>query len=155
MMTTNNCPKTKLITTVKKKLREKDLRSTPQRQAILAILLKSKDKHLTAEEVYALTRDDNPEIGLATVYRTLDLFVELGVVHKLEFGEKGARYELSSQEPGHYHHHLICIQCNSITEFNDDLLDDLEEVISQESGFLITDHTLRFYGLCRHCQEDD
>lgn len=142
----------KFMESVKDMLRAKALRVTPQRKAILQILVENQDKHLSAEDIYAITREEQPEMGLATVYRTLDLFVELGIVDKLEFGEKSARYELNYNREGHYHHHLICLECGKIIEFNEDLLEDLEQRISQESGFIITDHALRFYGYCAQCR---
>lgn len=143
----------KIIDSIKNKLRENDLRLTSQRQAILQILLEYRHAHLSVEELYNIAHEHYPELGIATVYRTLDTFVELGIVHKMEFGDKGARYELNVDDGQHYHHHLFCISCGTIIEFNDDLLEKLEERIINESKFLIKDHSLRFYGLCHECQQ--
>lgn len=134
-------------------LKEKDFRLTPQREAILRILLSGEINHMTAEEIYTVTRDKNPEIGLATVYRTLDLFENLGIVSRLDFCEGGRKYELSSDKERHYHHHLVCLSCGEIIEFNEDLLDDLEDRIASQSKFKITDHSLRFFGYCQGCRE--
>jgi len=134
-------------------LKEKDFRLTPQREAILRILLSAEENHMTAEEIYSITRAKNPEIGLATVYRTLDLFENLGIVARLDFCEGGRKYELASDQEKHYHHHLVCLGCADIIEFNEDLLDDLEARIATQSNFRITDHSLQFFGYCSKCRE--
>ncbi|QOR33719.1 transcriptional repressor [Clostridium sp. 'deep sea'] len=142
-----------IIDSVRKKLKENDLRLTSQRQAILQTLLEYRHSHLSVEELYNITHEHYPDLGIATVYRTLDTFVELGIVHKMEFGDKGARYELKINDEEHYHHHLFCVSCGAIIEFNDDLLEKLEDRIMKENKFLIKDHSLRFYGLCYDCQQ--
>lgn len=140
------------VADVREILKERDLRLTPQREAILKILLQGKDDHLTAEDIYDRTRDEAPDIGLATIYRTLELFEELGLVSGLEFGTGGRRYEFSLDRDKHYHHHLLCLGCGEISEFNVDLLEELEETIGKQSGFEIVDHSLRFFGYCAKCQ---
>lgn len=137
---------------MKNLLAERELRLTPQREAILKILLEREEEHLSADDIYILTKEKYPEIGIATIYRTLELFADLGIVHKLEFGDGCSRYEFNTGEERHSHHHLICQKCGTIIEFNDDLLEDLEEIIARESKFKITDHCLRFYGYCEKCQ---
>jgi len=134
-------------------LKDKDFRLTPQREAILRILLTAEENHMTAEDIYNITRIKNPEIGLATVYRTLDLFENLGIVARLDFCEGGRKYELSTDQEKHYHHHLVCLGCADIIEFNEDLLDDLEARVANQSNFKITDHSLQFFGYCSKCRE--
>lgn len=137
------------VTEVRALLKERNLRLTPQREAVLRILLDCQDKHLTAEDIYDRTRAEYPDIGLATIYRTLELFEELELVSRLEFGDGGRRYESAL---GKDHHHLLCMDCGRIAEFNEDLLEDLQETIARESGFLILNHSLRFFGYCNHCK---
>jgi len=137
---------------LKEILAAKDLRVTPQRQAIMQILLEKKNQHLSADDIYILTKESNPEIGIATIYRTLELFADLGIISKMEFGDGCSRYEFNQEQDGHAHHHLICQNCGVIIEFNEDLLEELESKIAQESKFKITDHCLRFYGYCEQCQ---
>lgn len=139
----------KMFTDVRALLKEKNLRLTPQREAVLKILLDC-EEHLTAEDIYDRTRAEYPEIGLATIYRALELFEELGLVSKLDFGDGGRRYEPAL---GKDHHHLICIDCGQIAEFNEDLLGQLHETIARESGFLILNHSLRFFGYCSKCKD--
>ncbi len=124
---------------------------TPQRQSILKVLEEHRDRHLSAEEIYEILREGSAEIGLATVYRTLDLFVELNILHKVDFDDGRSRYELAPNQC-HRHHHLICLLCGQVIEAKEDLLSQLEETIEQENGFLVLDHDVKFYGYCQQCR---
>lgn len=139
------------IKDVMRKLQEKDYKLTPQRQLVAQVLLTNTGEHLSAEEIYQSVKDLNPEIGLATVYRTLELLSELEILQKIDFGDGRARYEF--REEAHHHHHLICTTCGKVEEFGEDLLDSLEAQVSQQSGFRVTDHQVKFYGYCKDCQE--
>ncbi|MEW6244353.1 MAG: Fur family transcriptional regulator [Bacillota bacterium] len=125
---------------------------TRQREAILQVLCHHKDEHMSAEEIYDRVRELYPDIGLATIYRTLDILTDLNMVHRLDFGDGRARYELVQDKP-HHHHHLICLRCGSISEVKDDLLYQLEETVDREHGFLIVDHRLQFLGYCANCRD--
>jgi len=133
------------------KLHEKAYKLTPQREVILRAFIEDGEGHLSAEDVYNLVKTRNPDIGLATVYRTLDLLAELDILHKMDFGDGRSRYEFCDREE-HHHHHLICICCNKVAEFDDDLLETLEAVIARKSDFKILDHDVKFFGLCKECQ---
>lgn len=132
-------------------LRNRSYKLTPQRQTILQAFLKNVDRHLSAEEVYVLVKNKNPEIGLATVYRTLDILAEIGILQKNDFGDGRSRYEFSRKDE-HHHHHLICLRCGTVSEFDDDLLESLEAVIAKRNQFKVMDHDLKFYGYCHDCQ---
>jgi len=134
------------------KLAEKDYKVTPQRKIILKAFLDNVDSHLSAEDVYGIVKVQHPEIGLATVYRTLELLADLGILQKMNFGDGRSRFEFSETDDHHHHHHLICINCGQVTEFEDDLLESLETMIGRKSGFKIIDHQLKFYGFCQKCQ---
>lgn len=138
---------------LKTALHEKGLRLTPQRQIVLEAMLNLGESHLTADQVYTLVKTQTNDISLATIYRTLDLFVEMNLLRRFDSGDGVARYEIDSKKSEHYHHHLICLSCGSIIEFNDDLLDELETTISKKAGFKIADHCLRFFGYCKECQK--
>ena len=140
------------INEVKKLLRAKEYKLTPQRQIIMQVFLDTGDKHLSAEDVYQIVKRKHPEIGLATVYRTLDLLSDLEVLRKMDFGDGRSRFELNTAGT-HQHHHLICLECGAVEGFNDDLLDSLEQVIGEKSKFKIVDHQLKFYGYCQACQK--
>ena len=137
------------------KLSERGYKMTPQRKEILQIFVEHSDyHHMSAEDVYKILRKNDSEIGLATVYRALDLLSELGILVKVEFGDGCARYELNTADPTvHHHHHLICLKCKKVIEFEEDLLDDLEEDIAKKSGFQILNHEVKFFGYCSECRK--
>ncbi|MBT9173856.1 MAG: Ferric uptake regulation protein [Syntrophomonadaceae bacterium] len=129
----------------------KEHKLTPQRRVILQCLQDNAERHLSAEELYALSKNLDPEIGLATVYRTLELLEELNILHKLNFGDGRSRYELCHLQARHHHHHLVCLDCRQILEVKEDLLHQLEDLIEGELGFRIVDHRVQFYGNCSDC----
>ncbi len=132
-------------------LQKKKYKITPQRQIILKAFINNIEKHLSAEEVFKIVKKNNPEIGLATVYRTLDLLADIDILQKINFDEGKSRYELNDGN-SHHHHHLICVKCGKVLEFEDDLLESLEEKISKKSNFQILDHKVKFYGYCENCK---
>lgn len=139
---------------LKDRLKETGFKITPQRRAIIEILLKHENEHLSSEEIYDLVRVDCPEIGLATVYRTMQLLDEINVISKLNLDDGCVRYELSvDEEDCHHHHHLICSKCNKIMEVKEDLLDTIEREIQSLYKFKIIDHDVKFYGLCEDCNK--
>ncbi|AHF06766.1 Fur family transcriptional regulator [Desulfitobacterium metallireducens] len=133
------------------RLRDNSYKLTPQRQTILRTFLDNADRHLSAEDVYSLVKHEYPDMGLATVYRTLDLLAELGILQKNDFGDGRSRYEFARKDL-HHHHHLICLNCGEVSEFDDDLLESLEAVILKRNHFKVVDHNLKFLGYCRKCQ---
>ena len=135
---------------VKDLLREKGLKVTSQRLMVLNILSAHGDEHLTVEEIYDLAKEESPEIGLATIYRTVQVLLELHVIEKVTFDDGFARYELNGEETGsgHRHHHAICTQCGKVYSLETDLLDTLEKQVFESLGFEVTDHEVKLYGLC-------
>jgi len=139
------------------KIRGFGRRITPARHAVLDAL-KARCEHLTADEVYKAAHKVHPDIGLATVYRTLELFTRLGLVSKFETGDDKARYEFAdcTGAKGH-HHHLVCTSCRRIVDYADfideetELLRKTEEGLSKKYGFKIKSHVIQFYGLCKDC----
>lgn len=136
------------------RLSERNHKMTPQRKEILQIFIENNaGKHLSAEEVYALLRDKDFDFGLATVYRNVELLNKLGILNRIDFGDGCARYELSTSDPQiHQHHHLICLNCKKIIEFEEDLLDELENLIEKKSKFQIVNHEVKFFGYCADCK---
>ena len=139
------------LETICQKLQEKDYKLTPQRKTILKVLLDNKEEHLSAEDIYQIVKPHYPEIGLATIYRTLELLADIDILQKMNFDDGKARYEFSNHDE-HHHHHLICLKCSKVIEFNDDLLDVLEKTISEKKNFEVIDHKLKFYGYCSGCK---
>ncbi|MNZ91608.1 Ferric uptake regulation protein [compost metagenome] len=126
---------------------------TNQREIILRILLENEEDHLSAEGVYMLVKQQYSVIGLATVYRTLELLVELNIVEKMNFGDGVARYDLRDDKHEHMHHHLICENCGALKEIKEDWLLELEQRLEREYGFIVTDHRLDFTGTYKHCNK--
>lgn len=131
-------------------LKGKGYKLTPQRRAILEIILGNEGKHMSTEEIYMEVKKTCPEIGLATVYRTMLLLEELGVLNKHNFEDGRNRYELNHPEEDH--HHLICIACGKVIEVESDLLDNLEKVIDMDYQFQVTNHKVKFFGYCNRCR---
>ena len=138
----------------KDKIKDKKYKMTSQRQVILRAFVESSENHLSAEDVYERVKKTAPDIGLATVYRTLDLFTEMDLLKKLDFDEGCSRYELNDrEEDGHFHHHLICLGCGKVRECRDDLLETLETILQKQLHFQTVDHQLKVYGYCENCQK--
>jgi Fur family ferric uptake transcriptional regulator len=141
-------------------LRKHSYRITMPRQVILGVL-SNEEQHLSAEDVFLKVHKKYPDIGLTTVYRTLNLLTQIGLVVRFDFGDGKARYELSSgpEKKGH-HHHLVCTKCNRIIDYDDfieeeeKLFGKIEKVLSEKYDFEITDHLVRFYGLCEECRSE-
>ena len=137
-------------------LREKGLKVTNQRLKVLEAIASCPEEHLTAEEIYELVKADGPEIGLATVYRTIQLLNELGLIDRISFDDGAVRYEIGSapdREQKHRHHHLICRRCGRVFSFQEDLLEELEAKITATTGFAVVNHEVKLYGYCRECAE--
>lgn len=140
------------IKKVKEQLHNAGFKLTPQREVTVKILLDNKNSHLSAEDVFLRVKEEYPEIGLATVYRTLELLSELKILEKMNFGDGVSRYDLRKEGAKHFNHHLICVKCGKVEEVEDDLLSDVEKIIEHEYGFQVMDHRLTFHGVCRECQ---
>lgn len=141
----------------KKLLKEKGLKVTNQRLLVLQVLGENLDEHLTAEDIYELVKADYPEIGLATIYRTVQLLYDMRLVDRISLDDGYVRYEIGEISDGvdknHHHHHLICEKCGRVLPFKDDKLDSLEQDIEMSTGFHVLDHELKLYGICKECSE--
>ena len=137
----------------KDRLKEMGCKLTMQRRSVLDVLLEHSNDHLSTEEIYDIVKVKFPEIGLATVYRTVQLFEEMGIVDRLNFDDGCSRFELASDDTVHHHHHLICEACSKVFEVENELLDDIEKEIESKYNFKIHDHNVMFYGLCKDCKD--
>lgn len=140
---------------IKNQLHSQSYKLTPQREATVRVLLENEKDHLSAEDVYLLVKEKAPEIGLATVYRTLELLSELKVVDKINFGDGVSRFDLRREGADHFHHHLVCMECGTVDEIQEDLLGDVEMQVEKDWKFKIKDHRLTFHGICHRCQEKE
>ncbi len=133
-------------------LRERSLPVTTQREQVAEVLFAA-GGHLSVEDIEGLLRQRGLHVGKATIYRTLDLLAQSGMVHERDFGEGFRRYE---RAPGHPHHeHLICLRCGKVVEFANEKLERMKELIAAEYGFQHRHHRLEIYGVCRECQQRD
>jgi len=130
-------------------LRQYGYRLTPQRRAIIKTVVLSQD-HVTPAAIYDKLHQGQPNIGLVTIYRTLEILTRLGLICQVHAGG-GHSYTISAS--GH-HHHLICSGCGLVVDFAGHNLAGLEQRLSRETGFKIEDHLLEFVGLCQDCQRD-
>jgi Fur family ferric uptake transcriptional regulator len=138
----------------KEKLNESGYKLTTQRRVVFEVIHANEGKHFSPEEIYEIVKEDHPEIGLATVYRTLKLFEKIGIIYRLNFNDGCSRFEMSHfDDESHRHHHLICVECGKIMEVKIDLLQDLEDHIEKNYEFDIHNHTLKFFGTCVDCQK--
>jgi len=124
-------------------------RVTNQRVLILEVIRQGQG-HLDADEVYRQAREKQPRLSLSTVYRTLQLFKKLGLVEELHFDEAHHHYEL---KPASEHHHLVCLGCGKVVEFECPLSQKMKEDVSREKGFEVTDAEVRMRGYCPTCRQ--
>lgn len=132
-----------------KELKQVGLKITHPRVTILELLQSSGKNHYKAEDIYNILRERGDDIGLATIYRVLSQFEAAGILIKHNF-EGQAVYELDT---GQHHDHLICLKCNSITEFYDAEIEKRQHKVAEEFGFNLVEHDMILYGLCKNCQK--
>lgn len=132
-------------------------RWTAARESILDVLSRARS-HLSAKDIYATLQSSFPGLGLATVYRTLELLHRLGIVQKVTSSDGQGRYQLRSADQKDHHHHLICSRCGLIVDYRDFVQEELElvkkteEALAKKYNFVIQDHNIEFLGLCDKCR---
>ncbi len=129
-------------------LKEKGVRLTPQRQAILEFL-KSVDSHPNAEEVYMNIRNKFPGISLGTIYNTLNMLRDKGLIQELSYGDMYSRFD-GNPVP---HYHITCERCGKVVDYHGPVMHSMEAEVARDSGFIITTHRVEFYGVCQDCQK--
>ena len=132
---------------LEKKFQKKGLKLTDQRKTIARVILESKEAygetdHPDVDELYIRVSKIDAKISIATVYRTVKLFEEAGILTKHDFKTGKARYELNDD-----HNHLIDIKTGEIIEFVDDEIDRLQKKIAEKYGYTLVDHKLELYGI--------
>ncbi|MDG2299715.1 MAG: Fur family transcriptional regulator [Planktomarina sp.] len=126
-----------------KRCEQNGLRMTEQRRIVAQVLETSKD-HPDVEELYTRASKLDPKISIATVYRAVKLFEEVGILDKLEFGDGRARYEDADRD---HHDHLIDMQSGEVIEFIDTEIEALQEKIANRLGYTLKDHRLELFGV--------
>ena len=130
------------------KLREQECRITPQRLALLDMLVNT-NEHLSAGQLYERLQTRFPTMSLATVYKTLSLLKDMGEVTEISFSDGDTHYDASDPTP---HIHLICTQCHRISDAPFVAAPNLAEELAAQTGYQITGHRFDFYGICPDCQ---
>ena len=128
------------------KLKKDNIRITPQRQEMI-LILKDSQEHVTADEIYKKLVKQFPSVSIATVYNNLKLFVNIGFVKELQFGEGLSKFEWLEKD----HYHIICSDCGKIEDFYYPELKEVESFAKDLTKFNIKKHHLLFYGLCKNC----
>ena len=138
-----------LLERFKKILRQGGLKYTKQREVLLKTLYNS-DIHYTPESLYMEIKRNEPDlnVGIATVYRTLNLLEEAEMVTSISFGSAGKKYELPNKP---HHDHMICKNCGKIIEFENQTIERQQSLIAKEHGFKLTGHLMQLYGICSDC----
>jgi Fur family ferric uptake transcriptional regulator len=130
------------------------------REEIFKLLMQRRRQHLSVKEIYALLEPADHEIGIATIYRTLDLLDKAGLLRKIQCPGGQVRYQYKRSEQADPQYHLICTVCGRVLNYRDfekeelDLLGRTEDILEQKSGFLIRDHNIEYFGLCKKCRPD-
>ena len=137
-----------ILSGVREALHSQGKRFTAQRALILKIIAAT-CRHLDADEIYRLAREEDPRLSLSTVYRTLNLLKEMGFIAELHFDERHHHYEIRDRGE---HHHLICSSCGRIVEFESPLVEKLKERIGREKDFAIQRAHVDLFGLCSACR---
>jgi len=130
-------------------LRGKGLRFTRSRELIWEEIQGQSEIHRNAADIYQSLKRKGHRISLATIYRTLNLFVQTGLARAEDFGEKHSHFE--PETPGTIHGHLICLGCGLVKEFEEEKLKKELEVISQRLGFNLAKYSLQIFGFCQKC----
>jgi len=131
-------------------LEKNHLKQTKQRELILQVFLEA-NRHVTSEDLYQSVREEHPNVGYTTVYRTMKLLVEAGLATERHFDDGITRYEVEH----HHHDHLVCIKCGKIQEFECAMIEDTQNEIAKHYGFRILRHRHELYGHCLSCQETE
>ncbi|MBJ7311255.1 ferric iron uptake transcriptional regulator [Rugamonas sp. CCM 8940] len=133
---------------IPKELRNSGLKATLPRLRVLQLFQEGKKKHLSADDVYHLLRDEHIDLGLATVYRVLMQFAAAGILSRRQFESAASVFELNQ---GEHHDHLVCTRCGKMEEFVDADIERRQEEIARERGFALMEHSLSLYGVCAGC----
>ncbi len=126
-------------------LKSSGLKATLPRLKILEVFQRSKQRHMTAEDVYKLLLAEDADIGLATVYRVLMQFEQAGLLSRSHFESGKSAFELNE---GKHHDHLLCLTCGRVEEFYDPEIEQRQRAVAEQRGFALQEHALSLYAVC-------
>jgi len=133
-------------------LRKNGMLYSKQREQILDIFLKT-EKHLTINDLYGLVTKKNPKIGLATVYRTMEVICDAELARKLDFDDGTKHYEHKYKHQ--HHHHLVCLKCGKIIEITSGKIEEIQRKLAKKHGFTIARDTMKIFGICKTCKRKE
>jgi len=133
----------------RKYLERRGLKLTTERRALFDEVF-ARHEHVEADELLVRLRAKHKKISRATIYRTLELLADSGIVGKLRIGEAGYRYE--RLRAGDHHDHLICRECGRVVEFYEPRIEELQDEVCERYGFILLDHNHQMRGICRSCR---
>ena len=128
-----------------KDLKNAGLKATLPRLKILELFERSKERHLSAEDVYKILINTGEDVGLATVYRVLTQFEEAGLLSRHHFESGKAVFEINE---GTHHDHIVCVKCGRVEEFYDGEIEKRQQQAAESRGFTMQEHSLMIYGIC-------
>jgi Fur family ferric uptake transcriptional regulator len=128
-----------------KDLKNAGLKATLPRLKVLSLFENSKERHLSAEDIYKVMLNAGEDVGLATVYRVLTQFEQAGLLIRHHFEGGKAVFELNA---GGHHDHIVCVKCGRVEEFYDAEIEKRQESAAANLGFNMQDHSLTIYGIC-------
>lgn len=131
-------------------LKDIGLKATGPRLRIMELFENSKDRHLSAEDVYKKLIAEDADIGLATIYRVLTQFEQAGILSRSNFESGKAVYELNE---GKHHDHFICTACGKVEEFYDPEIEKRQQLVAKAKGWVVQDHSMALYGQCAQCAQ--
>ena len=125
---------------------------TRQREIVFNAMNSKPHLHFTVEDILDIVHEAHPEIGVATIYRTLQIFIQTGIVQRLDLLNRRAYYEISEQK----HYHMICLSCGAIVEVTDEATEAVLNMVKIKkqvlNDFRVVDCQIYFYGYCKNCQ---
>lgn len=133
-----------------KDLKSAGLKATLPRLKILELFEQSDERHLSAEDVYKIMITSGEDVGLATVYRVLTQFEDAGLLVRHHFESGKAVFELNDDD---HHDHIVCVKCGKVEEFFDEEIERRQKEAAESRGFVMQEHSLMIYGLCKECQK--
>ena len=128
-----------------KDLKNAGLKATLPRLKVLSLFENSKDRHLSAEDIYKVMITSGEDVGLATVYRVLTQFEQAGLLIRHHFESGKAVFELNDED---HHDHIVCVKCGRVEEFYDEEIEKRQKIAADSLGFKMQDHSLTIYGIC-------
>jgi Fur family ferric uptake transcriptional regulator len=130
-------------------LNSKNLKVTKERKAVLEEIFHSQG-HLEAEDLASNLRKKKKRASRATIYRTLELLVDSGIVRKVDLGHGHSHYELVLDHP--HHEHMVCLKCGKVIEFSDKTIEGALNKLCKKEGFEHTSHRFQVFGYCKDCR---